>query len=68
MHAEDGRFFVPDLRLHFGLQGAQVPRGAFASRLVLSQLGSHLLVFEALGVRINENLMDTVGDSDSDAR
>ncbi len=65
---EDGGFVVPHRRFHFGLQGAQVGRGALPSRLVLRQLGRHLLVFEALGVRIYENLMDAVGDSDSDAR
>ena len=68
VNPEDRGFVVAHRRFHFGLQRAQVGRGALPSSFILRQLGRHLLVFEALSVRIYENLMDTVGDSDSDAR
>ncbi len=68
MDGKDRGFFVADLGVDLSFQSAQIRTGFVSSRFVICQFGGDFGVFEALRVRIHENLVNHVSRTNRDSR
>ena len=66
VNGENGGFVVANLAGDFVLEGAQFGLRFVTSGFVVGELGGDFVVFEAFGIRIDENLVDTVRNPDRD--
>jgi len=65
--AKDLGFFVSDLSGDFMFKRAKFGCRAIAGSFIVSQFGCHLVIFEPLGIGIDEDFVDAVRSSDGDA-